>query len=88
MKKIISLALLVILTYSGTILGQETQIISIQEAIKIALENNYQLKQAQNNLDLADQRTTSEMADFLPSLSSSGGYSKTTGQQFVQDILS
>lgn len=87
MKKIISLALLAILIYSGTTLGQTVQRITLQDAIQIALENNYQLKQAQNNLDLSDQRRISEMADFLPSLTSSASYSKTTGQQFVQDIL-
>ncbi len=88
MKKIISLTLLVFLAYTGTILGQTTQKITIQDAIKIALENNFQLKEAQNFLELSDQRITSEMADFLPSITSSAGYSKTTGQQFVQDILS
>ncbi len=87
MKKIISLALLAILIYSGTTLGQTVQRITLQEAIQIALENNFQLKQAQNNLNLSDQRRISEMADFLPSLTSSAGYNKTTGQQFVQDIL-
>ncbi len=87
MKKIISLALLAILIYSGTALGQTVQRITLQDAIQIALENNYQLKQAQNNLNLSDQQRLSEMADFLPSLTSSAGYQKTTGQQFVQDIL-
>lgn len=88
MKKIISLALLVILTYSSAALGQTAQKITLQQAIEIALENNYLLKQAENNLELANVGITSERLDFLPSLSSSAGYSKTTGQQFVQDILS
>lgn len=70
MKKIISLALLVILTYSSSALGQSVQQITLQQAIEIALENNYLLKQAENNLDLANKNIISEYADFLPSLSS------------------
>ncbi|MCG8372767.1 MAG: TolC family protein [Balneolales bacterium] len=72
---------------TGVVLGQAPQVITLQDAIELALENNFSLKQAENNLELADNRIISEYADFLPSISSSAGYSKTTGQQFVQDIL-
>ena len=88
MKKTLSLLLLVVIIFPATTLGQSVQRITLQEAINLALENNFQLKQAQNNLELADKGITSEYADFLPSFTSSAGYSKTTGQQFVQDILS
>lgn len=63
----------------------QTEQITLQEAIDIALENNYQLKQAENNLDLADQSLSSEYADFLPSIGGNLNGSKTTGQQFIFD---
>lgn len=84
MKKIISLALLAILTYSGTTLGQTVQRITLQDAIQISLENNYLLKQAENNLDLANKNITSEYADFLPSLSSSLSASSGEGRTQVE----
>ncbi len=68
-------------------LAQSEQI-TLQEAIDIALENNYQLKQAENNLDLAEKDVTSEYADFLPSLSGSLRGSRTAGQQFIFDRFS
>ncbi|MDX1637889.1 MAG: TolC family protein [Balneolaceae bacterium] len=58
--------------------------ISLEEAIDLALENNYQLKQAKNNLDLAEYQEFSAKADFLPSLSASVNGSKRVGRQFNQ----
>jgi len=87
MKKTILAVLCTALFTSGTILGQTVQTITLEEAIQISLENNFLLKQAENNLELADQRILSEQADFLPSVTSSIGYSRTGGQQFVADIL-
>ena len=63
----------------------QTEQITLQEAIDLALENNYQLKQAENNLDLAEKNITNEYADFLPSMSGSLSGSRTTGQQFIFD---
>lgn len=63
----------------------QTEQITLQEAIDIALENNYQLKQAENNLELAEQNLTSEYADFLPFVSANVSGSRTTGQQFIFD---
>ncbi|MBO6523990.1 MAG: TolC family protein [Balneolaceae bacterium] len=88
MKKIISLALLAILTYSGTTLGQTVQRITLQDAIQIALENNYLLKQAENNLELAEENIKSEYADFLPNITGNLSGSRTTGQQFIADRFS
>jgi outer membrane protein len=82
MKRFISslfLIALLLITNSGY--AQESRTITLQEAIDIALENNYQLKQAKNNLDLADYRVKSEYADFLPSVNASLSGSRQTGQQ-------
>ncbi|GAB5409278.1 MAG: TolC family protein [Balneolaceae bacterium] len=82
MKKIILFALLVFLTYSSSALGQTVQTITLQEAIEIALENNYQLKQAENNLTLSEDRIKSEYADFLPNLNAGMTGRRSTGNQF------
>ena len=66
----------------------DIRIITIDQAISIALENNYSLKQAKNELDLAEDLIFSEKADFLPSVSASMNGSRTTGQQFIFERFS
>ena len=66
----------------------DIRVITIDEAISIALENNYSLKQAKNELDLAEDLIFSEKADFLPSVSANMNGSRTTGQQFLFDRFS
>ncbi len=87
MKKLFLLAAFFVLFISTSIQAQQKRVITLEEAIGLALENNYQLKQAENNLELAEYRINSEKADFLPSLTSSAGFSTQQGQQFVQERL-
>ena len=54
----------VVLLLSGTVFGQIAQVITLEDAIRIALENNYLLKQAENNLDLSDESIRNEMVIF------------------------
>lgn len=89
MKRYISSSLIIVLLlFASTALAQEQRTITLQEAIEIALENNYQLQQARNNLDLADHQIRSEYADFLPSVNASFNGSRRTGQQFISDRFS
>ncbi|MGN8225040.1 TolC family protein [Gracilimonas sp. BCB1] len=88
MKRFLSSTLLALLFFTAPILAQEARTISLQEAIQIALDNNYQLKQAENNLDLANESIRSEYADFAPSVNSSLSGGRSTGQQFIADRLS
>lgn len=62
--------------------------ITLQQAIDLAIENNYQLKQAENNLNLSESDIKSEYADFLPSISGNLSGSRTAGQQFIFDRFS
>lgn len=66
---------------------QAMQTLTLQEAIDLALQNNYQLKIAENNLELAEYRINSAKADFLPSITSSANYSLQNGQQFIPEQL-
>lgn len=70
------------------LIGQAQTTISLQDAIDIALENNYQLKQAANNKQLAESRVFSAKAEFLPSLSANINGSRNVGRQFVEEDLS
>ncbi len=62
--------------------------LTLQEAIDIALENNFQLKQAENNRGLADTRVRSAQADFLPNLNAGFNANRTVGRQFVEEDAS
>ncbi len=88
MKKILFAAVCILLFSTEIILAQnENTTITLQEAIEIALENNYQLKIAENDLGLAEYRITSSKADFLPSITSNLNYSIQQGQQFLPEQL-
>jgi len=67
--------------------NQDSVKISLQEAINIALKNNYQLKQAANNLSLAQKQILGAKANFLPSVSGNLRGQTTKGQQFNNTTL-
>src|SRR5690625_6417314 len=50
------------------LVAAQSQVITIEDSIQIALENNYQLKQAENNLSISELQELSEKADCFPSL--------------------
>ncbi|MDR8390130.1 TolC family protein [Aliifodinibius sp. S!AR15-10] len=58
--------------------------ITLEEAIEIALENNYQLKVAQNNYELSQNQELSEKADYLPSLNANISGNRNVGRTFDQ----
>lgn len=74
--------------FSLPLIGQAQTTLTLQDAIDIALENNYQMKQADNNKQLAETRVFSAKADFLPSLSANINGSRNVGRQFVEEDLS
>ena len=63
--------------------AQNAEQITLQKAIEISLENNYQLKQARNNLGLAEEQVLSAKGDFLPSLNGSFSGNRREGSQFI-----
>ena len=89
MQRLLS-AFLIILMGTALSQAQETQPvqrITLQDAIDIALENNFQLKQAENNLQQAKNNETREYADYLPSLNGNFSGSINQGQQFIPEIF-
>lgn len=85
MQKIL---LLLCLLFIPFLLKAQVQSITIEEAVQIALENNYQLKQAENFRQLSDVQVRSARADFLPNLSASFSGNRQVGRQFIQEDLS
>lgn len=59
--------------------------ISLQDAINIALRNNYQLKVAKNNLELSKKQVRSEKADYLPSIDANVSGRKNIGRSFNEN---
>ncbi len=61
--------------------------LTIEDAIDLALTNNFQLRQAENNLDLAETRIWSARADFLPSLNAQFSGTRQAGLDFIPEDL-
>src|SRR5690554_5091368 len=84
-KVLFSLFALILFAGTSKAVAQDARTITLGEAIEIALQNNFQLKQAQNNLMLAEENIKNEYADFLPSLSANLNGGSQAGQQFIQE---
>src|SRR5690606_19441458 len=52
----------------GILMGTSQEILTVQQAVKIALENNYQIKTAQNDLKIDELGATPGYAGMLPRL--------------------
>jgi outer membrane protein len=87
MRKLI-LVLCLSLTTAISASAQEVEVITLEDAIQIALEKNISLLQAGNNLQRNDAEVLRATGDFLPNLNLSGGASRTVGRQFNQATIS
>lgn len=58
--------------FTSFAISQES--LDLSKAIKIALENNYQIKLAEKNTEIAENNNNLGNAGFLPTLSASGNY--------------
>ena len=63
--------------------AQQPQVITFDEAIRIALDRNIQVKQSGNNIELSARQVFQRRMDFLPSFSMSTNGSRGAG--FAQD---
>ncbi len=77
MRSLISLLFVIIFTMVS--FGQNT--LSLDEAIKIALQKNTTLQTAENNLQVSESNVTVAYGNFLPSLAANGGWSWNKQQQ-------
>lgn len=61
--------------------------LTLQQAVELALENNFTVKKAENNLELQDGIVTQSYGQFLPNLNANMNANRRTGRQFVQERL-
>lgn len=73
---------------ANIIIAQPAERLTLEDAIRIALENNITLKQAENRMLIQDANVRSARADFLPNLNASFSGNRNTGRQFIQEDLS
>jgi outer membrane protein len=76
---------LIIFSFSySCVLPQER--LSLEQAVKIALQNNYSINIARNEKEISDNNLSLGNAGFLPSLNAEGSYSKSnnnTTQEYL-----
>lgn len=77
MRRLVSL--LFVLFFTVISFGQTK--LTLDEAIKIALQKNTTLKTAENNLNISESNVTEAYGNFLPTLSANGGWSWNKQQQ-------
>lgn len=77
-------ALAVVLAPSGA-QAQEVRQITFNDAIQIALDQNYLLKRSQNNMDIQSISVSQQRANFLPNLNLSTNGGQSYGRTFNLD---
>jgi outer membrane protein len=88
MKHIVYLIVVTVLILpfsSGIVLSQNPQTISLQQAVSLALENNYQITRSQARLESEKARVTASYGTFLPNLNVSASYrhSDIQGDRYI-----
>lgn len=81
------LLLFISMFLTAALQAQDTEKITLQDAIDIALENNLELKRASNDLDLARSQNFSAKANFLPSVDGSFSGRQSVGRQFIESEI-
>ncbi len=76
MLKNLSITALLLMLSTTLLSAQDGEKLSLQQCIDIALSNNYDLRVAQINVELADKDITSSRSAWLPSVNSSFNFGK------------
>ncbi len=87
MSRICFLLLFFSVAVTGVTQAQVSQKITLEDAIKIALQNNFQIKRVQNSIEQAEVDVKNAFAQFSPSLNANLGFNRSSGQQFDQVTL-
>ncbi|HKJ82089.1 MAG TPA: TolC family protein, partial [Ignavibacteriaceae bacterium] len=69
-------SLLLVILITGLTNAQE--VLTPQDDVKIALENNYSIKIAKNEKNIAENNSSVGNAGFLPTVDASGSYTRSS----------
>ncbi len=61
--------------------------LTLTEAVQTALDNNFNVRKAENSLELQDELELNAYGQFLPSVNGNLNTTRRTGRQFVQEQL-
>ena len=76
---LIAAGLLMLLTVSGV--AQQSQTMSLKQAVDLALEKNVTIIQSQNSVEAAQSRVLAAYGNYLPTLSASGSWNRNQNDQ-------
>ncbi len=71
--------LFILLLFSATIVAQAE--LTAEDAIRLGLKNNYNIRISRNNAEIAKNNTGLGMAEFLPGVNATGGYTRAKSDQ-------
>lgn len=86
MKKILTLFTCIVLFYSGFTQDSVT-VLTLKDVISTSLENNYAIRIARNEVEIANNNVSIGNAGFLPELGLTGNYDRST-QNTEQEFAS
>jgi outer membrane protein len=82
-KSIVAMVFVFFITINCA-LGQQGRSLTLTDAVKIALDNNINLKQEDNRLEIFQANKANAYANLAPNLSASGNYGRVDGNQWIE----
>ncbi len=87
MKTLFPCALMLALVFATNVAAQQVQSITLEEAIEIALDKNFEIELSRSEMDRAESQYRRQRADFLPDLNINLRGTRTIGRQFDPSIV-
>ncbi len=82
MKPYYVLIALLTLCLTVTAAAEQSRSITLEEAIQIALDNNFEIELSRSDIDRSESQYRRQRAEFLPNLNASLGGTRRIGRQF------